>query len=185
MTVEEAQAENRAVFMGGLVGQVVSGILWLLSAALGTWVSRGRGIAVLCLGGILIYPVTQLVLRALGRRTGPSADNPLKHLAMQVAFTVPLGMPVVGAATLHHVNWFYPACMVVVGAHYLPFVFLYGMRQFAVLCGLMVGGGIMLGLYLNDSFSLGGWLTGATLVVFGVLGGLRWRDEARRAHLAG
>jgi hypothetical protein len=75
--------------------------------------------------------------------------------------------------------------MVVVGAHYLPFVFLYGMRQFAVLCGLMVGGGIMLGLYLNDSFSLGGWLTGATLVVFGVLGGLRWRDEARRAHLAG
>ena len=74
--------------------------------------------------------------------------------------------------------------MVVVGAHYLPFVFLYCMRQFAALCGLMVGGGIMLGLYLNDSFGLGGWLTGATLVLFGIIGGFLWQQEAQRARSA-
>ena len=184
MTVEEAQAEIRSVFMGGLVGQLVSGALWLASAAVSTWGSQGRGIAVLCLGGVLIYPLTQLVFRAMGRRFAPSADNPLRYLAMQIAFTIPLGMPLVGAATLHHMNWFYPACMIVVGAHYLPFVSLYGMKHFAVLCALMFSGGVMLGLYLNDSFSLGGWLTGATLVLFGVLGGLSWREEARRARAA-
>ncbi len=53
MTVEEAQREVRSVFMGGLVGQLVSGALWLLSAATGTWVSPGPGIAVLCVGGFL------------------------------------------------------------------------------------------------------------------------------------
>jgi hypothetical protein len=103
---------------------------------------------------------------------------------MQIAFTIPLGLPLVGAATLHRLNWFYPASMVVVGAHYLPFVFLYGMRHFAVLCGLMVGGGIMLGLYLHDTFSLGGWLTGATLVLFGIVGGFLSRREAQRARSA-
>jgi hypothetical protein len=184
MTVEEAQLEIRSVFMGGLVGQLVSGALWLLSAAISTWVSPGRGIAVLCVGGALIFPVTQLVLRAMGRPAALRKGNPLSHLAMQIAFTIPLGLPLVGAATLHRLNWFYPASMVVVGAHYLPFVFLYGMKHFAVLCGLMVGGGIMLGLYLNDSFSLGGWLTGATLVLFGIVGGFLSRREAQGARSA-
>jgi hypothetical protein len=101
MTVEEAQLEVRSVFMGGLVGQLVSGVLWLLSAAIGTWVSPGRGIAVLCVGGALIFPVTQLVLRAMGRPATLRANNPLRHLAMQIAFTIPPGLPLVGAATLH------------------------------------------------------------------------------------
>ncbi len=179
MTVEEAQLEVRSVFMGGLVGQLVSGGLWLLSAAIGTWGSPGRGIAVLCVGGALIFSMTQLVLRVMGRSATLRADNPLGHLAMQIAFTIPLGLPLVGAATLHRLNWFYPAIMIVVGAHYLPFVFLYGMKHFAVLCGLMVGGGIVLGLYRHDTFALGGWATGATLVLFGIVGGLLTRRERR------
>jgi hypothetical protein len=159
-------------------------VLWLLSAAIGTWVSPGRGIAVLCLGGMLIFPVTYLVLRTMGRSATLRAGNPLNYLAMQIAFTVPLSLPLVGAATLYRLNWFYPAAMIVVGAHYLPFVFLYGMRHFAVLCGLMVGGGIMLGLYLHDTFSLGGWLSGATLVLFGIVGGFLARREAQGARSA-
>jgi hypothetical protein len=178
MTVEEAQLEVRSVYMGGLVGQLVSGALWLLSAAIGTWVSPGSGIAVLCVGGALIFPMTQVVLRATGRTASLSAKNPLRHLAMQIAFTIPLSLPLVGAATLHRLNWFYPSIMVVVGAHYMPFVFLYGMKHFAVLCGLMVAGGVMLGMYMHDSFSLGGWLTGATLVVFGIVGVVLARREA-------
>jgi hypothetical protein len=181
MTVEQAQLEVRSVYMGGLVGQLVSGALWLLSAAIGTWVSTGSGIAVLCVGGALIFPVTQVVLRAMGRTASLSAKNPLRYLAMQIAFTIPLSLPLVGAATLHRLNWFYPATMIVVGAHYLPFVFLYGMKHFAVLCGLMVAGGVMLGMYMNHSFSLGGWLTGATLVVFGILGGALARRGAESA----
>jgi hypothetical protein len=182
MIVEDAQRDVRSVFMGGLVGQLVSGVLWLLSAGISTWVSTRSGIAVLCLGGVLIYPVTVLVLRMMGRSTALRANNPLSDLAMQISFTIPLGLPLVGAATLYHLNWFYPATMIVVGAHYLPFVFLYGMRHFAALCGLMVGGGLMIGLYVNDTFSLGGWLTGATLVLFGIVGGLLSRREAQLAQ---
>jgi hypothetical protein len=166
MHVEDAQREGREVFIGGFAGQLVSSILWFLSAALSTWVSTRAGIIVLVLGGVFIFPGTQLLLRAMGRRTNLSKENPLGQLAMQIAFTIPLNLPLVGAATLHRRDWFYPATMIVVGAHYLPFVFLYGMWQFAVLAYALVAGGLVLGLYVPGPFAMGGWLTGAVLLAF-------------------
>ena len=65
----------------------------------------------------------------------------MNALGMQVAFIVPFSLPVIGAATLHNQNWFYPACMVVVGAHYMPFIFSYGMWQFGILAAALIGGG--------------------------------------------
>jgi uncharacterized protein DUF7010 len=115
---------------------------------------------------MFIFPLTQLVLRLSGRPYALSAGNPLGHLAMQVAFTVPLTLPVAGGAALYNLNWFYPACAVLVGAHYLPFVFLYGMWQYAVLSGVILGGGFAIGMWLPHAFAPGGWFTGLVLVAF-------------------
>ena len=90
-------------------------------------------------------------------------------LATQVAFTVPLGLLVALAAAGYQQDWFFPASMVIVGSHYLPFVFLYGMRLFAVLASIMVFGGVVLALWVPESFSAGGWFTAMVLVVFAFL----------------
>jgi hypothetical protein len=71
---------------------------------------------------------------------------------------------------LYRVTWFYPARMIVVGAHYLPFVHLYGMRQFWVLGALMAAAGVAFALYLPGPFSLGAWVTAVLLMVFAFLG---------------
>ena len=76
---------------------------------------------------------------------------------MQIAFVIPLCYPLIAAATIHNTNWFYPAFLVVVGAHYLPFIFLYGMWQFGILAVLLVGLGTAIGIYFPENFSLGGW----------------------------
>jgi len=47
-----------------------------------------------------------------------------------VAFALLRSLPVVGAAARCRIEWFYPAFMVMLGAHCLPFVFLCGMRMF-------------------------------------------------------
>jgi hypothetical protein len=52
---------------------------------------------------------------------------------MQVAFVLPASMPLLVPVGLYRLNWFYPAMTILLGAHYLPFVFLYGMRMFAAL----------------------------------------------------
>lgn len=166
MTVAEAQAEMREVFRNGSVGQLVSAAIWLSSAALGTWDTARQAILVLIFGGMLIFPFTQLVLRLSGGRSALSSGNPLRPLAMQVAFIVPPTLLVAGGAALHNLNWFYPACAVVVGAHYLPFVFLYGMWQYAALSAVLQSGGIVCGLYLPHDFAPAGWFTGAVLALF-------------------
>ena len=168
MEISDAQREVRSVYRNGVIGQTISGFIWLLSAGLGTWVSVRSGVVTLAVGGMFIFPLTQLVLRLLGGPTTLQTENPLDGLAMQVAFIIPLTIPVIGAATLHNVNWFYPAFTVIVGAHYLPFVFLYGMQEYAILAAILIAGGVTIGYVLPDTFSSGGWLTGATLLLFGI-----------------
>jgi hypothetical protein len=148
----------------------VSSILWFASAAALTWCSFRAGVAILVFGGILIFPLTQAFLRLMGRPHSLPKGHPMNGLAMQIAFTVPLAIPLILAAALHRHAWFYPAFMIVVGCHYLPFIFLYGMRQFGVLAALLIGSGLLIGLYMPTALALGGWLTAALLLVFAFAG---------------
>lgn len=166
MQVSEAQLEVRTVFVGGFWGQLVSSALWLVSAALATWSSPRAAIGEIVLGGFLIFPLTKLLLRLSGGRSSLSRKNALNWLGMQVAFTLPLSMLLLVPVAQYRLNLFYPALMVLLGAHYLPFTFLYGMRVFAGLCAALVGGGVVIAMYLPASFSLGGWVGGVTLFVF-------------------
>ena len=170
MNVFEAQREVRSIYIGGFFGQMVSGIIWLASAALMTWVSWRAGVLALVVGGMFIYPLTQLLLRASGRPASLSPGNPLRELAMEIAFLVPLLLPLVGAAALYRREWFYPAMMMVVGAHYLPFSFLYGMRHFIVLSVLLMAPGLLVGLYAPQAGVWGGWLTSILLFAFAFIG---------------
>jgi len=166
LPIAEAQRDVRRTYVGGFFGQLVSGALWLAAAAVGTWGTTGGAVATLWLGGVLIFPLTTLALKLSGRPAALPAGHPMAPLAMQIAFTVPLGLLVALALAGDRPDLFFPAGMIIVGAHYLPFVFLYGMRQFAVLAALLVGGGVVLATAVPGPFSLGAWLTGAVLVVF-------------------
>lgn len=166
MEISNAQQEVRSVFLGGSVGQAVSGVIWLVSAALATWVSIRYGILLLVIGGVFIFPLTQLALKVLGHQSSLERTNPFNQLATQVAFIVPLNLPVIAAATMYNINWFYPAFMVVVGTHYLPFIFLYGMRQYAILAAALIASGVALGMIMPHNFITGGWITGAILLFF-------------------
>ena len=44
--------------------------------------------------------------------------------------------------------------MIALGTHYLPFIFLYGMCHFAALAAVLIGSGVLLGLYTQDAFAL-------------------------------
>jgi hypothetical protein len=179
MDICDAQREMRTRYAGGFYGQLVSGLLWLTSASLATWSTPRAAITTLVVGGVFIFPITELLIRVVGARSPLSAQNALRHLGMQVAFVLPFSMPLLLPVGLYRLNWFYPAMMVLLGAHYIPFVFLYGMRMFAVVAALVVGGGMLTAMYLSSGFSVGAWYTGATLVLFAGVGRSVVRREAR------
>ena len=180
MLILDAQRDLRRAFLGGFVGQNVSGLIWLLSAVISTFVSPLYGMAALFVVSIFIYPLTQLGSRLIGRAGKLSEGNTLGQLATQTAFTVPVGFLLVAAATFYREDWFYPAAMIVVGAHYLPFVFLYGMREFGALAVSLIAGGVVIALYIPGMFSLEGWIGAILMIVFAFVG--RWvvlREERR------
>ena len=179
MDISEAQLEVRTRFVGGFYGQMVSGVLWLASACLARWSSPRAAITTLVVSGFFIFPLTELLIRFAAAKGPLSPANSLRSLGMQVAFVLPLSMPLLIPVGSYQLNWFYPALMILLGAHYLPFVFLYGMRMFAVLAALLIGGGWVIARSWSDSFSIGAWYTGATLLVFALIGRAIARREAR------
>ncbi len=170
MDINDAQRDVRTIFVGGFAGQLVASLVWFVSAAMATWQSYRSAILALVMGGFFIFPMTQLLLRLRGGPHALPKGHPMNGLAKQVAFVLPLSLPLVAGTTLYRLNWFYPAMMVVVGAHYLPFVFLYGMWQFALLSASLIVAGVAIALYLPTIFSLGAWLSAVLLLVFAFIG---------------
>ena len=172
MRIEEAQREMRVAYRDGSMGGYVSGAIWLASAAIGTWGSKSTAMWTLILGGMLIFPLTVLLLKLTGARASVSKENPLSALAMQVAFTVPLAIPLIVTAARGRPEWFYAGFLVVVGAHYLPFVTLYGQPLFFPVGILMVAAGIWMPMLAPGDFAIGGWVGGGMLIVLGAVLGL-------------
>ncbi|MDP3387567.1 MAG: hypothetical protein Q8S24_10050 [Eubacteriales bacterium] len=168
--LSDAQREMRSAFLGGFAGQLVSGVIWLLAAVISTISTPTYGMIFLFFGCMSIFPLTQLTLRMMGRSAKVSKGNGLWELGSQIAFTVPLNFLLVGAIIHYRQIWFFPAAMIVVGTHYLPFITLYGMKMFGILAGLLILIGTGLAMYGPPVFSLGGWVTGIILIVFAILG---------------
>lgn len=184
MEWKEAQREARSAFVGGSVGQIVSGIIWLLAAALGTWAGRSQGIITLFFGGMLIFPLTQLSLRLIGKRGALSRENPLNKGFMLSVLAMVASYPLVYMATVHSANWFFPAFALVIAAHYLWFVLLYGMWHYAVLAAVLANFGAGLAMAPYNTFTLCGWLGGTAILLFGIIIGVMYAIQKKRAAVS-
>lgn len=179
MDIQDAQREVRSVFIGGFWGQLLYSIIWLASAAMGTWVSPKASILTVVIGGAFIFPLIKMLLRLSGRPSSVSTENQFNILGMQVALVAPFSMLVLIPVALYNLNLFFPALMVLIGAHYLPFATLYGMRMFLFLAGILMGAGVVIAHYFSGMFSLGAWTAGLTLFAFAWIGRSIATSEAK------
>jgi len=170
MDIQDAQREVRSVYIGGFWGQLVSSVIWLVSAMLGTWVTPKASILAVLIGGFFIFPLTQMLLRLSGRRASVSRDNSFHSLGMQVAFVLPFSMLLLVPVGHYDLNLFFPTLMVLLGAHYFPFATLYGMRMFLFLGGILIAAGVAIAHWFSGTFSLGAWVAGLALFVFACIG---------------
>lgn len=178
-TLREAQAEVRRAYLGASVGQIYSGLAWLVSVGVWWLVSDLSGIVTLLVAGFLVYPVTTGVCRLLGRPGSIPSSNPLRTLGQTAPIVGAMGVPVALGATLHDQQWFFPAMMIVIGAHYLPFWPLYGMPVFVPLGIAMWAVGLVVAMWLPSWGLHAGALTGAALLAVGLLA---WRLHRQEVH---
>ena len=67
---------------------------------------------------------------------------------------LPFSMLLLVPVGLYNLNWFFPALMVLLGAHYLPFATLYGMRMFLFLAGILIAMGVVIAHYFRERSAL-------------------------------
>ncbi|WP_162248729.1 DUF7010 family protein [Agromyces sp. Root1464] len=166
MNVKQAQEDVRRVYRGGFSGPLVAAVIWAAASAASQWGSPATAMAVLFFGGMLIFPLSSLVLKLMGGPASLAKGHPSIALAMQSAFTVPLGLLVAIALGAVEPSLFLPASLIIVGAHYLTFISLYGMRAYGVLAGVLVAVGAVAIFAVPALRDLSGWIGCVVLLVF-------------------
>jgi hypothetical protein len=166
MTLTEMQADVRQIYRGGYTGPLISAIIWAAANTIHYFVSPAWAMVVLFFGGMLIFPLGTLLLRVTTGTGSLPAGHPSTALAMQSAFTVPLGLLVAVALGSYAPELFFPASLIIVGAHYFVFVTIYGARIFAVLGGLLATAGVAGIFVVPEIGAVSGWLGAVIFLVF-------------------
>lgn len=134
----------RAAYFGGATGAIASATAWLSAALVVTFVGPGSGIVTLIFAGMLIFPVSVLLSKVLGRTGKHAKNNPLAPLAIYGTIWMLLCIPIALGASLHRIEWFFPAMLLVIGGRYLTFQTLYGSRIYLAFGASLVVASVVL-----------------------------------------
>ena len=160
--------EIKHSFLGGSTILLLEGFFWILAAILGSFVSPKIGILLIIVVGTFFYPLS-LLFHLILKRPKVSSENPLNGLFMQIGLIIPFSFPLIFLITKENPNLFFPVLTIVVGAHYLPFVYAYKLKTYWVLSSLLVVGGSYFGFMLPEYFEYCAYYTGALLLIFAVI----------------
>ncbi len=161
MDIAAAQQDMRYTYLAGATGVVVSACVWLTAALVALNGTATHSMLTLFFGGMLIFPLSLLLGKLLGRPSAHRRDNPLGSLALEGTAILILGMALAYGASLSRIEWFYPAMLAVIGMRYLTFKTLYGLKTYWLLGATLVFSAWLL-LALNAPFYLGA-LTGSAI----------------------
>ena len=165
MHIQDAQQDLRHSFFAGATGLFASASVWLAAALVGTTKSPAAGMLTLFFGGMVIYPLSLLLCKLLGRSGRQRPDNTLVNLGMESTVQMLLGIAMAFALASFRIEWFFPAMLLVIGGRYLLFATLYGLKLYWV-CGgtLIVAAGVLVSI--NAPVMWGAWVGAAIEFAF-------------------
>lgn len=167
-TLQQFQAQMRDGYVNGAPGALVSGVVWLIAGAVEIGVSNTAAVYALLIGGALIFPLSVVLTKLLGRRGTHDAGNPLGQLASEGTFWMLAGIAVAYALATLKIEWFFPAMLLMIGGRYLTFQTIYGLRLYWLFGGILCALGVALAS-LRASPHVGALAGGAVEMVFAVL----------------
>lgn len=170
-------AEMRKTYLCAVPHTIYTALVWFTAGLLGDLISRPISIAFFLVGCTLIFPMGELIRKLFKAPNLVSSENKLPQLFTQLAFTIPLSYPLVYLAYQVDIHFFFPAFAVLIGAHYLPLVYGYGKKTFALLGALLVITGTLSIFFFKESFSLSAYITACLMFAFAGLHYYQLKNE--------
>jgi hypothetical protein len=137
MEIQTAQAELRSAYLLGGPGAVVSGVVWLLAGIAASIHGVTFGFTMLFFGGMLIFPISALLVRFVFRRPALRPGNPGGITVIETVFPMIAGFLAAWLMLPHRPEFVFPLAAIAVGAHYFGFRTAYGARVYWLLGGVM------------------------------------------------
>lgn len=185
MNLQDHQQEICRAYVRGGPGAIVSGTIWLIAAITAAYGGLARGFAVLFFGGMLIFPISRLLVAMLFRRPSESPGNPGGLIVMETV--VPMIGGLFAAWLLLPVcpTCVFPVAAIAVGAHYFGFRTAYGDGTYWVFGGLLcLWGTLSVITGLPSAPAVPFWVAG-TEFVFGIWFLLADRADSRAPSVDG
>jgi hypothetical protein len=170
--------ELRRTYLGAAPHTLYTAGVWLASGLVGEYASKSTGIMFFIIAASLTFPGGEVVRKLMRAPNLISEENKLGKLFMLSAFGIPLCYPIIYLVCKGNINYFFPAFSILIGAHYLIFIYGYGMNTFGLIAGLLVVQGTLTALYLPNQFGLSAYLTAAILFVFGIYHYIKVKQES-------
>lgn len=167
-SVADFQKDMNNAYYFGIPGIISSGSIWLLAGLVSLFHSSHAGIATLIFGGTLIFPISVVLCKVLGRSGKHSKGNPLGPLAIEGTLWMLLSIPIALGAAFYKLEWFFPAMLLVIGGRYLTFNTIYGNRVFWVFGASLVTAAFIL-VILDTPVYVGGLAGGIIELLFAVV----------------
>jgi ABC-type xylose transport system permease subunit len=143
MEITTAQEDMRHAYYSGAAGILVSATVWFVAGGVARLDSPSRAVWALLVGGMLIHPAAVLLAKALGRPGTHTPGNPLAGLALEGTVFFLLAIVPAYALSRYHIEWFFPAMLLLIGGRYLTFSTLYGLRAYWAGGSLLAAAGML------------------------------------------
>jgi hypothetical protein len=137
MEFRAAQRDLSVAYVGGALGVMVSGLVWLAAGIVWAQNNTNTAFATLFVGGMLIVPISLLIVRLVFKAPKPQRDNPLERLGLEATFFLFAGLAIAFAALRTTPDQAIPIFAIVIGARYTAFRSLYGEPMYWLLGGLI------------------------------------------------
>ena len=142
MEISHAQKDMREAYYDGATGAFISGLVWLAAGIVAMIISLKPAMATLFFGGMVIFPLSKLLSKALGRSGAHTKGNPLGKLAIESTFGLFMGLFIAFAVSLRLPEWFFSIMLIVIGVRYFVFSTVYGLRIYWVFAGVLCVSGV-------------------------------------------
>ena len=164
-SVQNAQRDMRVAYANGSTGLIASGLVWIIAGIVACYSMPIHAGLALFIGGMFIFPLSIVICKLMKCSGNHSKDNPLGSLALEVTFMMLVCLPIAYVVFTHTAEWFFPTMMLVIGARYLTFSTLYGLRTYWLCGGALIASGFAL-VALKAPFITGAFVGGGLELLF-------------------
>ena len=161
MTIAECQDNMRQAYAGGATGIFASALIWFIAAIIAYFGTPTQSVIGIYVGGMFIFPLSIIFSKLIGRSGVHDSKNVLGKLAIETTIFMLVCFPIAYAASISHIEWFYPAMLCIIGGRYFIFSTIYGLKIYWLLGSTLLCSALFL-LFFGKEFYLGA-LTGALI----------------------